>query len=380
MDPFYKEFLREEIKHARGDAGRAAMLAVFGKHPGWKDHLDPLGLDTPSLFLAARLLYEQGLGGKGGPITSGAWDQLPPADQLAGFGHVFVWCRADRFLLGRIWASSDSAQPARARFPLIACVQAAGVPLVWALRHLLPVLDDVPVFCRIRNAAEIEATVAQVWRSESYRDELRQQVKTGFDRLRQQLAALVERPPAAGFDALLTPAERQQFLATPELGSDHEGLLRVLHQAHHRFAAYLDSRSLARTDAAELRPAQIRVPVAGPSAGEGILRWHALLSQVLAPDAPILFLAPLAAPWIDITVGEPSADQFFCLRAGLGEVPLATSIPFAVDALVREQGSRIIAAYRDGNPLPAPRPPETGFVKNAANFFRHLRSKAGGGP
>ena len=373
MDTFFKGFLREDVKRTR-----AVTLAVFGKHPGWKDHVDPIGLDTPSLLTAARSLYEQGLGGKGGPITSGAWDRLSVGEQLAGFGHVFVWRRSDRFLLGRIWASSDSAQPPRTRYPLIACLQVAGVPLVWALRHLLPGLEEVPGFCRIRNAGEIEATVTQVWRSETYRDELRQQVKTGLERLRQQLGALVARTPAAGFESQLTPPERQRFLAAPELGADHEGLLRVLHQAHNRFGAYMDQRSLTKADPAELRPAQIRVPVADPSAGEGILLWSALLSQVLAADAPILFMAPLDATWIDVTVGEPSPDQFFCLRAGLGEIPLATSIPFEVDAAVREQGSRIIAAYRAGDPPPAPRPPETGFVRTAASFFRNLRAKAGG--
>jgi hypothetical protein len=292
---------------------------------------------------------------------------------------VFVWWRSGQFLLGRIWASSDSAQPPRSRYPLIACLQVAGVPLVWALRNLLPGLEEVPVFGRIRNAGEIEATVAQVWRSESYRDELRHQVKTGLERLQRQLSALVAHTPAAGFDSVLTPPERQQFLATPELGADHEGLLRVLHQTHHRCAAYLGQQNLARADATELRPAQIRVPVAGPSAAEGILRWSAFFSRVLAADAPILFTAPLDATWIDVTVGEPAADQFFCLRAAPGAVPLATSIPFEVDSGVRERGPRIIAAYRDGDPPPPERAPETGFVKTAATFFRNLRSKAGGG-
>src|SRR5947208_3276593 len=54
----------------------ALYLAAFGKHPGWNDHLDDLGLDTDALINAKRLLYIQGISQN---IDSGAWDKLEAA-------------------------------------------------------------------------------------------------------------------------------------------------------------------------------------------------------------------------------------------------------------------------------------------------------------
>jgi hypothetical protein len=53
------------------------------------------------------------------------------------------------------------------RYPLVACLHGAGVPLPWALRNLFQ-LDDIPALCRICDEAEIERP-QQVWGSESFR-------------------------------------------------------------------------------------------------------------------------------------------------------------------------------------------------------------------
>ena len=54
-------------------------LGAFGKHPGWDDHVDDMGLETPLLLWAKRLLYTDGIAGN---IDKGEWDRLPPADRL----------------------------------------------------------------------------------------------------------------------------------------------------------------------------------------------------------------------------------------------------------------------------------------------------------
>ena len=177
MASFFKDFLAEDGKRLNPATDRNVFLAVFGKHPGWKDHIDPIGLNTTSLLLAWDRLYQNGIGSKeGGPITSENswenWEKKTPGELLPGFGHVFVWWRAGQFLAGRMWATSDRARPPRMYYPFIACFQATGLSLAWALRNLLPRLEEGPAFCRIRNAAEIEATTTQVWNSDAYRDEL----------------------------------------------------------------------------------------------------------------------------------------------------------------------------------------------------------------
>ena len=60
MKSFFKEFLRDEPPPA-GD-GPQVCLGAFGKHPGWDDHMDDLGLETESLLQAKHLLYVQGIG------------------------------------------------------------------------------------------------------------------------------------------------------------------------------------------------------------------------------------------------------------------------------------------------------------------------------
>ena len=69
MSDFFKKFLVEDTRRL-GQNGKYVGLAAFGKHPGWDDHVEDLGLETESLNLAKTLLYVNGIGGQ---IDSGAW-------------------------------------------------------------------------------------------------------------------------------------------------------------------------------------------------------------------------------------------------------------------------------------------------------------------
>src|SRR5512133_227476 len=68
MLSFYKDFLLEDGKTFSSGNNRDLFLVAFGKHPAWKDHVESIGVSSHSLELASRLLYVDGLGGKGGPI------------------------------------------------------------------------------------------------------------------------------------------------------------------------------------------------------------------------------------------------------------------------------------------------------------------------
>ena len=88
MSRFWKKFLREgQGLFAR--AGKPQIwLGAFGKHPGWDDHIDDIGLETESLLLAKQILYVEGIGGQ---IDSGEWERLEEAQRLREFKHVFLW-------------------------------------------------------------------------------------------------------------------------------------------------------------------------------------------------------------------------------------------------------------------------------------------------
>ena len=66
--------LRKEVAQAR------VHVAAFGKHPGWDDHIEEIGLDSDLLVKAKRLLYTEGIAGN---IDSGAWEKLEPEKRQA---------------------------------------------------------------------------------------------------------------------------------------------------------------------------------------------------------------------------------------------------------------------------------------------------------
>src|SRR5438445_5721850 len=136
MSDFSKKFLLEDARRLSVN-GRYLGLAAFGKHPGWDDHVEDLGLETESLNLAKTLLYVKGIGGQ---IDSGAWEKLDLAQQLEGFQHLFVWQRSGQILVGSLWSSSDGK--GRKRYPMVVCLHFIGVTLNWALKQALPALAE----------------------------------------------------------------------------------------------------------------------------------------------------------------------------------------------------------------------------------------------
>ena len=127
----------------------AVYLGAYGKHPGWDDHIDDIGLDTESLLLAKQVLYVDGIGGQ---IDSGVWDKLRDNERLPEFKHIIVWKRGNAFLMGRMWSSRDGKN--RTKYPMIACAHCLNVPLAWALMTVLPALEEVERRCKSTSSAE----------------------------------------------------------------------------------------------------------------------------------------------------------------------------------------------------------------------------------
>jgi len=121
MSEFTKSFLRDRIDDTDGSA---EVFGIFGKHPGWDDHIEDLPLPTASLVEAKRLLYVHGIGSQ---ISSGAWARLPAEACLPEFNHHLLWVRGRQFLAGRLWASRDGKR--RAHFPMVALVHGINLPL-----------------------------------------------------------------------------------------------------------------------------------------------------------------------------------------------------------------------------------------------------------
>ncbi len=320
-------------------------LAAFGKHPGWDDHIEDLGLETHRLVAAKRVLYTQGLAGN---IDSGAWERLGDEERLEGFHHLFLWHSAYDLVLGHMWSSSDGK--GRTRYPMVVCAQVSGTPLDWAFRHVLPLLEMIEARCVATASA---AAVRGV-------------LDDGRRMLRQAASgvAAAEQPVPPMPRALAYLADR------PEMAPNHQGLHRVLYLIEREMASYHPEGSdAAAASTAHLRSTHMRVPACANSAQGAAALWLGFLLSRLDPAAPILLILPLGQPWVDVVVGEPGVQQFFCVRASRQALPLATDIPYTLDAAFVERAEAAIGRSREERVLlpdmvlqsgvmPHPRPPE----------------------
>ena len=157
MSRFWKRFLREGQRFFGRGPKPQIWLGAFGKHPGWDDHIDDIGLETESLLLAKQILYVDGIGGQ---VNSGEWERLDGARRLAEFKHIFLWKRGDAFLAGRIWSSRDGKN--RTQYPLVVCAHCLGIPFSWALTSVYPCLAEIERQCKATQSAnEVRAVLGQ---------------------------------------------------------------------------------------------------------------------------------------------------------------------------------------------------------------------------
>lgn len=359
MNAFYSKFLRESARPSQPGRGPDAAWAAFGKHPGWDDHIEDIGLETDSLAQAKQLLYIQGIGGL---IDSGAWEKLPQDQVLPQFHHLFLWQRSGRFLLGRFWSSADGK--GRARYPMVACLHSMGPPLDWVLPKALPELERIQQACQAtRSASLVQDTIHQA--------------REAF------LARIAPQPWRNGLSDRFQ-ADGERFLARSEWGENHENLLRILHQFQHQVGLFQEAHRLGSQDKAILKPQQIRVPMAADDLAEALLLWSQFFLLLLPPDLPLLLVAPLDESWVDVTIGQPAADDFFCLRVTPQAMPLASSIPYHFEPELAVKAQSIMAALRHGEkpwrvPSPDSLPPVQRIscllAEKARSFFQKVRGR-----
>jgi hypothetical protein len=280
MKSFAKEFLRDELPDQR-----QIFLGAFGKHPGWDDHIDDIGLETESLVTARQLLYVEGIGGQ-----IGAWEKLEGGAQIP-FRHVFVWQREAQTLVGRMWASSDGKR--RTRYPMVVCAHCVGIGLELVLDTLLAWLEELQMRAiATESANDIRAMIPQ------FRDGLREWLRTTD-----------EMPANQPFDA-------ETFFNEIDFATEEERLVKSLWQLHESQFAAGKYKSRARS------PEHFRVLASSASTGRSIHFWHRVIASQLDPAAPVLLAVPVDQYWMDLLAGEPTPGDLFCLRAS----PRAVSV------------------------------------------------------
>jgi hypothetical protein len=315
---------RRPLNRNAGEKRELVLRTVFDRRlsgAGGRERKGHIGLKTNSLVWAKSLLYTQGIGRN---VESGAWEKLAPNQVLDEFNHTFLWERNDGYIVGTLWSSSDGK--GRTRYPMVAAAHVTGVPLHWVLTALLSRLSTLRTDCQ--QAADAPG------------------VGAALNRARDDLYQALEWPNRS------LPSSRDflaRFARHPQFGHEREGLLRVFCRLQTQASQFAPGRFSARNDS---RGQSVRVPAAASNGEDVFCGWSQTLQVFVDSEAPLLLLWPNGENWLDVLVGEPDAEDFFCLRASTERLPAVSEIPVHVDDVKRAEAKGLLEAMLRGE-LPA---------------------------
>ena len=315
MNNFAKFFLNEDWKSVQ--AAPRVFLGAFGKHPGWNDHMDPVGLVTATLVEAREMIY----GGIAHQIEHAAWDKAGAAKVLPGFDHVIHWRRLNESLTGLMWSSQDGK--GRALYPMIAVAHSVTRSFSWLAGDVLPALENVKAKCKETTSSGV--VVAHI---------------RGIE---QNLQSKLPDPNRVQTSAGLgVPAWAAYVAKEPQL------LRRVLHHLRRNFAVFAPGTSeWCKTDRNAAKTLRLpQLPGAAPA--ESLNAWISFLSTQLDASVPVLGLLPVGEKWLDVIVGEPTAADFYLLRARATEMPIVSEIPYEFGPEAQAEDERMTAAAARG--------------------------------
>ena len=294
-------------------------LGAFGKHPGWDDHVEPIGLDSEPLVAAREILYVRGIGGV---IDTALWDKKPE-EVLPQIEHLFCWTSETDTLVGRMWASTDGK--GRSKYPM-AAVAHFGLPFSYTLAaRTARVLSDVESRCKqAGTASEVRAVFA-----------------TGLELLR---AALAQPPDELGAEpdrAVCSRLAREMWL---DQGETFPRVLYALQDkarslSHAPKASGKISLKMLEGDA---HAEQTRLPMSEADLIDGIAFWHKVIAGFAPMKRPVLYLHPVGCHWVDVVAGTPTARQLYALRANETALPLASAVPYELDPAFRAAANEFI--------------------------------------
>jgi hypothetical protein len=315
MNNFAKFFLNEDWKSVQVPS--RAFLGAFGKHPGWNDHMDPIGLVTATLVEAKEMLY----GGIAHQIEHAAWDKLGAGKSLAGFNHVFHWRRLNESLTGLIWSSQDGK--GRALYPMIAVVHSVTRSFSWLAGEALPALENIKAKCQETTSSGV--VIAHL--------------KGVEQSLQSRLPDANRVQTTAGLGVAAWAAHFQK---------DPAALRRVLHHLRRNFTLFTPG-TLEWCKGDKSGSKSLRLPqIPGAAPAESLNAWISFLATQLDPAVPLFGLLPVGEKWLDVIVGEPGPADFFLLRANSSEMPVVTDIPYEVPAETKAEDDRVAASLSRG--------------------------------
>lgn len=331
--------LDESPDAVRATDGSRFVLAVFGKHPAWSDHLEDIGLDTPSLASFKRWLYLDGIRTN---LDTGSWEQLPDEHKLPEWNHRLFMTGPKGMLIARIWASSDGR--GRRSYPMVAATHLPTTRLPSDLGPMFETLDLVRERC-------LSATT---------QDDVLAATRGGKADLENAVKRLSPLPPDG------PPADaRDTFLRS----LDEEAFQRILHVMSSDLAVFSPSPGNRRSSEGICR--HFRVPVPATDSERHLLLWHAFFQPHLKPGTIWTAIHPVDAPWADILVGTPSLDTVFQFRITPAGSPVLTEIPYSIPDENRTHFSALLRAFASpGQTLPNLSPDDSNGEKSGSLMGR----------
>jgi hypothetical protein len=320
MNDFSKNFLNENWK-AMPDAPRF-YLSGFGKHPGWNDHMDEIGLITDSLIKGKSIIYD----GIAHQVESAAWEKGGTEKIAPGFDHVIHWRRFNESFTGLMWSSRDGK--GRSLYPMITLAHCIGQPFGWQAEEVLPALQEVAVKCQ---AATVGVSVVAILNAaqEALRGRLKDQGNT----------------PSSG-PSIGVKEWTAHFTREPV------ALRRVLHHLLANCAPFAPGCSEWCENGKKQARAQsrcLRLPVVpGASPAESLNAWLSFLATQLDPAVPLLGLLPKGRNWLDVIIGEPGPADFFVLRTLPAATVVVSDIPYELEASMSPNVTRVFADLQRG--------------------------------
>jgi len=293
-------------------------LGIFGKHPGWNDHIEGLGLESEQLAELRRMMYLEGIASQ---IETGAWEELEDSDRLDGFAHTVFWRTRKGLVTARVWSSSDGK--GRSKYPMIGAAHSVGMPFAWVRGVVVPALQEFERACR--ETTEKEGALGAV-------TALRAEVNKGWG------GQPAERGPGWAGRWFRDRADETG-------GIGPEGLARLVYAIKKESGALWVDRD--EDDSGRGRGGVIRMPRLGDPLTEAEA-WLRLLGSVMDPSAPVMVMIRDELDFSDLLVGTPEAAWFYGMRAGEGAVPASSRVPYVLDSGVRKRALSWFGGDRQG--------------------------------
>ncbi len=297
----------------------AVKLAVFGKHPAWNDHIEPIGLRTRSLQSFYEWLYLNGISSQ---LDSGAWDALEEEVRVPAWNHEMLMIGKSGMILATLWASSDGK--GRSAYPMVAALHIPTPSLPNTLEPLFRVLAAVRADC-------VAATT---------RDGVRGAVEEARRGVDGAMGELQPRPSGEP-----NRDRRLAFLDDQAMGPKREGFFRLLHALRSELGPFAPESKGKRVPSALFRAYRLPFDLEDPSRSRSM--WRLFFEPHLRKSIVWQITNPLDEPWCDITLGDLEPEQIYRMRVRPAGIPPVTEIAYNIAPDTREHAGKVLEACED---------------------------------